>query len=480
MTDLHTHGAAATPPTIAEALFTPVMPESRALLQKNWRSLPIALQTPNQMFGKQGNGCGATIGAMPRCDFACRGCYLGEGANKIPAQSVEAIKAQMRALRPALGPAGNLQLTDGEVTLRPAEEVIELLRYARTLDLIPMLMTHGDSFRRREGLLKRLVVEGGLTEVSIHVDTTQRGRVGHWRDAKTEAELNPLRAEFGAMLRRVRAETGIAVRAATTMTITPENIGGVADVVQWLQNNPDDFFMISFQPIAQVGRTEDGLGDSVDVEHLWREIARGLYGNDRPSSVARLLDGQKWLGHPGCNRFVHGVFTKRTPGAPIDAPQVAFHPVRQQGDATDERIVDGFLARFGGLSFRRDSRIVAFARAVGVFLHAPVFVGSSLLPYAWHWLKRFDAISPWRALRELQKGTLKAHGFLFVSHHFMSREQLETPIGQERVKHCVFQVPINGTLTSMCEVNALGIREAYYAEITAPTSVPSDEHSLVS
>ena len=38
-----------------------------------------------------------------------------------------------------------------------------------------MLMTHGDSFRRRDGLLKRLVVEGGLTEISIRVDTTQRG-----------------------------------------------------------------------------------------------------------------------------------------------------------------------------------------------------------------------------------------------------------------------------------------------------------------
>ena len=314
-----------------------------------------------------------------------------------------------------------------------------------------MLMTHGDSFRRRDGLLKRLVVEGGLTEISIRVDTTQRGRVGHRRDAKTESELNPLRAEFGAMLRQVRAETRIAVRSATTMTITPENIGGVADVVAWLQENPDDFFMTSFQPIAQVGRTEDGLGDSVDVEHLWREIARGLYGSDQPSDVAKLLGGQKWLGHPGCSRFVHGVFSARAADSDGSGALHTFHPVRQQGDATDERIVDGFLARFGGLS------------------------------YAWHWLKRFNAASPWRALRDLQAGRLKAHGFLFVSHHFMSRQQLETPLGQERVKHCVFQVPINSALTSMCEVNAPGIREAYYADITThTTSAPSDEHSLVS
>ena len=124
------------------------------------------------MFGRQGNGCGATIGAMPRCDFACRGCYLNAEANRVPAQSVDDIKAQMRLLRPVLGHAGNLQLTDGEVTLRPVAEIVELLRYAHSLDLIPMLMTHGDSFRRRPGLLEALMVDGGLEEVSIHVDTT--------------------------------------------------------------------------------------------------------------------------------------------------------------------------------------------------------------------------------------------------------------------------------------------------------------------
>ena len=443
------------------ALTEPVLPESRALLAKNWAQLPDALRTPHQMLGRQGNGCGATIGAMPRCDFACRGCYLGEEANKVPAESVEAIKAQMRALRPILGPAGNLQLTDGEVTLRPVEEVIELLRYARSLELIPMLMTHGDSFRRRPGLLERLVVEGGLREVSIHVDTTQRGRVGEYRHATTEAQLNPLRAEFATMLRAARAATGLNVRAATTMTITPENLGGVADVVAWLVANPDAFFMVSFQPIAQVGRTEDGLGDSVDVEALWREIARGVHGNADASSVARLLDGQKWLGHPACNRFVHGIVAKRPGGA-------TFHPVRQHGDATDARIVDGFLARFGGISFRRDTRRVALARALGLAVRDPLFFARSVPAFALHWLRRLGHGSAWRAARELAAGRLRTHGFLFVSHHFMSRAQLETPIGQERVQQCVFTVPVNGELVSMCEVNALGIRERYYAQIERP------------
>jgi hypothetical protein len=66
----------------------------------------------------------------------------------------------------------------------------------------------------------------------------------------------------------------------------------------------------------------------------------------------------------------------------------------------------------------------------------------------------------------LARGRLTTQGFLFVSHHFMSRAQLATPLGQERVAQCVFHVPVNGALVSMCEVNALGIRETYYAEIT--------------
>lgn len=164
--------------TLLGILRQPVLEETRANLARSRARVPARFQGPRQMLGRGGNGCGATIGALPRCDFACVGCYLGEAANRTPAAPLDEIKAQIRELRPSLGNGGNLQLTDGEFTLRPVEEIIELLRYARSLGLIPMLMTHGDRFRRRPEMLERLVVEGGLAEVSIHIDTTQRGRLG--------------------------------------------------------------------------------------------------------------------------------------------------------------------------------------------------------------------------------------------------------------------------------------------------------------
>lgn len=441
-----------------QAVRKPVRDESRALLATNWERLPAELKTPRQMLGRQGNGCGATIGAMPRCDFACRGCYLGDGANRVPAADLEELKAQMRALRPVLGPAGNLQLTDGEVTLRDPDEVIELLRYARSLELIPMLMTHGDSFRRRPGLLERLIVEGGLREISIHVDTTQRGRKGaEWARAEREDTLNPLRDEFAAMLRDAIKQTGIRVRAATTMTVTRDNLDGVPDVIRWLLRNADVFHLVSFQPIAQVGRTEDGFGGGVTADALWERIAEGMASTDE-----RLQRGSKWLGHPACNRFVHGFVYSAAGGSP------QFHPIRDDQDATDREIVDGFLARFGGISFRADDDApTRIARMLGVARSAPGFLAHAVPRFAVHWLKRFGQGNPWRAARALARGHAKVQGLAIVSHHFMSAAELETPVGQERLSQCVFHLSVNGELQSMCEVNALGIREQYYAQLTS-------------
>ena len=444
-----------------KVLTEPVRPESRALLATNWNALPDHLRTKEQMLGVQGNGCGATIGAMPRCDFSCRGCYLGEAANRVPAEPIEAIKAQMRALRPILGPDGNLQLTDGEVTLRTPEEVIELLRYAHSLELVPMLMTHGDSFRRRPGLLERYLREGALDEVSIHVDTTQRGRTGAaYKNAVSEAQLNPLRDEFVRILDDAQQATGRTVRAATTMTVTRENLAGVHDVMRWLIGGQRVFRMISFQPIAQVGRTEDGFGGGVTGDALWWQIAFVLAGGNRVQAE-ELLRSQVWFGHPGCNRILHGLVAQR------DGQEPVFHALRPSADAPHAATVDEFFRRFGGVSFKTDTKWSAIARAVGLIARAPWFVVSKLPAYFWHWLDRLHPGAPMQALKDLMSGALKVQPLVIVSHHFMSAEELQTDEGKERLAHCVFHVPVNGELVSMCEVNALGVRDRYYADLAS-------------
>ena len=456
---LSSRGAERPPRRVLSVLAQPVRAESRALLQRNWNALPESLRTKEQMLGVQGNGCGATIGAMPRCDFACRGCYLGEAANRIPAEPVEAIMAQMRALQPTLGPDGNLQLTDGEVTLRPPEEVVALLQYAHSLELVPMLMTHGDSFRRRPGLLERYLTEGELVEVSIHVDTTQRGRVGAaYKGATSEAQLNPLRDEFVQLLTSAQTATGKTLRAATTMTVTRDNLSGVHDVMRWLIGGQRVFRMISFQPIAQVGRTEDGFGGGVTGEALWWQIAFALT-DGKKDEAEQLLESQVWFGHPSCNRILHGLVAYR------DGEPAQFHALRPSTDAPHSRTVDEFFRRFGGVSFKTDTRRSAIARALGLVLRAPGFVIGRLPGYFWHWLNRLTPGAPLQTLRDLINGKLSVQPLVIVSHHFMSADELSTEEGKSRLAHCVFHVPVNGELVSMCEVNALGVRDRYYADL---------------
>jgi MoaA/NifB/PqqE/SkfB family radical SAM enzyme len=304
---------------------------------------------------------------MPRCDFACRGCYLGAEANRIPAHSLEEVKGQLRQIRAWLGEGGNAQLTDGEVILRPEAEVIELIQYARAIGLVPMLMTHGDAFRRKSGLLQRLMQEGGLTEISIHIDTTQRGRLGQaYKQATREEELLPLRDEFARLIRRARRETGLTLDAATTFTVTRENLADVPLVIRWLCRNADAFKMISFQPVAQVGRTEEGLGGSVTVDEVWARIAEGLYGD--AARVEQLLQHNGWLGHPACSRFVQGVAVCQ-PGE-----QPMFYPLFRNDDPRDQAVIQGWMTRFGGLTCRLDTKWQAVARLLGVLNKDPRFL----------------------------------------------------------------------------------------------------------
>lgn len=448
---------------LLDVLREPVRPEARALLAESWASLPEALRSSRQMYGRQGNACGATIGVQPRCDFACSGCYLGEEANHVPPEPLEAIRAQMRALRPVLGPNGNLQLTDGEVTLRPEAELIALLRYADELGLVPMLMTHGDSFRRRPGLLERLMEQGGLREISVHIDTTMRGRWGAaYKQARGEAALEPLRAEFADLIRAARRRTGRPLVAATTMTVTRDNLAGVPDALRGALRHADAFKMISFQPAAQVGRTHSGLGGQVTVEELWQQIAAGLDGPAQDLDFLRR--GEMWLGHPACNRYVHGFALFDGQRSP------RFHPLRLEGDERDERAVAGYLRRFGGTSFRRDTPGTRRARALALLLRAPGFWLGEVLPWYWHKLRQMDA-RPLRLARRLLRGQARLEAFNIVSHHFMSRAELASDLGRERLAACVFKVPVAGGLHSMCEVNALGLREAHYAGLRRPAPV---------
>ncbi|MDA0786648.1 MAG: radical SAM protein [Proteobacteria bacterium] len=453
---ISTHQRPVGPGRLWRLVRTPVSPETRASLGAAWARLDPRFRTANQMYGRQEAGCGATIGVMPKCDFACRGCYLGVDANRTPELPLADVKAQLDLLRAELGPWGNVQLTDGEVALRPADEVTEILRHARDIELIPMLMSHGDGFLRDPELLKRLMVEGGLEELSLHIDTTQRGRRDRdFKHAAREAELMALREKFVALIRRVRRETGRTLRVASTVTVTQDNLPEVGDIVRFAQTHADVFRMVALLPVAQVGRTEDGIG-RVTADALWAEIARGLAIEE--TNRDRLTANQWFMAHPDCSRFVIGMTADAGAGH-------RFVPLSPESSARDRRFLDRLFTNFAGATFRADRPAEAAARIVGMLLRAPRFFLWDVPATGWGWARRFDPDHPLRfALRALT-GRTRLHRFSVVAHHFMSADELDTPNGRARIAHCAFLVPIDGELKSMCEVNGAGLRDRLYANM---------------
>lgn len=412
--------------------------EVRAALAAAWERVPAQLRGPTQFMGRQYAGCGATIGAMPKCDFHCTGCYLNADANRARPAQLSEIKEQLQQIRAWLGPCGNVQLTDGEISLRDESELIEIIAYTRGLGLVPMLMTHGETFRRRPGLLERLMEEGGLTEVCIHVDTTQRGRRDAYRAAQTEADLDGLRTEFAQLIRWARTRTGRRLEVASTVTVTQHNLNGVPGIIRWFLANADAFKMVSFQPLAEVGRTDPSL-KGVTPDELWQRIAEG-------AGDPAIRRGEGWVGHPGCSRLVQGLAVRRRNA-------VAFVPLYRRDDESEMRLLNDLLDRFGGASFRLDDRARALRRAARIAIHHGGFIIGRLLPAFVRLLRR--------------AGSFRANYFCIVSHHFMSATEMKTAQGEERLAACAFRVPISGRLVPMCAVNALNLREAYYRQISS-------------
>lgn len=437
----------------ARLLVEPVAREKRELLAERWRELDPRWRGTLQGLGRQSTGCGATIGLNPRCDFDCTGCYLGGDANAVPRLAVAEIGRQLSALRRHLGPKGNLQLTDGEVTLLPEPELLGVVREARRVGLIPMLMTHGDGLRRNVGLLERLV-EAGLTEVALHVDSLQRGRRGSFREARSEAELEPLRDELAELVRETRRRTGVRLRAAATLTVARSNLTEMSAVIDGLFRRRDVFGLVSLQPLARVGRTRDSL-EGVTREELWKQVGHALapYGFDTSGS------GRLRFGHPDCTRVEPMLAVERQG----ERPQIL--PVVRPGRTEDEHLVASYLdSPLAGLAFRDDPPLERTLRILGAFSAAPRFVLGEILP----WVRRRateSGLSLARLAIELARGKVRIDSFQVVSHHFMSREEAMTERGHERIAACLFRVPIGGRMVSMCEANALGARDRFYGAL---------------
>ena len=148
-----------------QAFRNPISGEKAEILRARWDSLPLELQTPNQISGRHLTHCGFILGAS-YCSFHCTHCYLPKNANRIPIPSLAEVKEQIDANRRFQGPGGGLQITGGDVAdaywrSGRADELVEIIRYAYQVGLVPMLMTHGQTLLEQPQFLERSSPKAG-------------------------------------------------------------------------------------------------------------------------------------------------------------------------------------------------------------------------------------------------------------------------------------------------------------------------------
>ena len=399
------------------------------------------LRVDDQLLGTHSAGCTATYGVMERCDFYCTACYLADEANHTPPLPFEEIKAQLDLMRAYVGPWGNAQITAGEVTLLPCDDLIRILKYCREVQLSPMVMTHGQTFLKDPGYLERLVHEAGLEQVAIHIDTTQRGRLG-MKKSDREPDIHWIRNAFAGLVRDTRRRTGKPLNAAHTFTVTEQNVQDLPEVVRWCVENADAFRLLSLQPTADVGRTKarEQVGRR---DFIWQQVCAGLGIEANPEAMT--------FGHPACNTVSLNFVVHWD----HDQYQVV------EVTAADPRSTRFFkrlmMESFAGFTPDREPAHVVAARVLGRLRKAPDLLWRvpGYCGYrAWterDWLPAFlGAVArgrPWW-VRPLA----------VVVHNFMSAHELETPEGQDRLAACAFKVPIDGRMVSMCELNGTDLR----------------------
>lgn len=419
--------------------------ERRSLLTARWRDLPAALRTDQQLAGRGGVACGATWGIMEKCNFACTSCYLTELGNETEPLPFAEAKAQLDTLRQQLGHGGKVQITSGEVTLLPVEDLGRIVRYALDLGLDPMVMTNGERFRQDESYLVRLVRDYGLRKVSLHIDTTQVGRRWSQRDDRArmpmglgEPELAPLRDEFAAMIQRVRRATGARLHVAHTITVTPRTVDDVSAVTAWALRQRT-FRLISFLPVATVGRTRDSGDDAMTMDAIWRRIETG---------AGRSLNRDAMhFGHRECNVTVPILLLGSTGDTAVEVVRGA--------SRWDRRVFGRTLREVSEHVDLDDGALRNALRALLVAVRRPFF-GIEL--FAWG-IVRGVGVAAKTAGMLLRGRVPRPRLLLLVVHKFMNGDELATPLGQERLAGCVFKLPLpDGRLVSMCEMNATSLR----------------------
>lgn len=427
----------------------PVHPESRATMQARWAALPDHVKTPNQLLGRGAVGCEGTHGVFPKCNLTCSPCYHSAEANQVRvdgAHTLREVTRQMEYLRSVRGPRAHAQLIGGEVSLLDPDDHAAALHAMRANGREPMSMTHGD-FDYAYLLAVVLGPDGkprfDRVSFAAHFDSLMRGRRGAVRP-RSEAELEPFRLKFTEMFTDLRRDYGVDFYLAHNMTVTPSNLGEVAEVTASVLPMP--YNMLSFQPAAFMGddrRWKEDF-DEVSIDDVWEQIETGA-GQKLPWQGTQ-------FGDPRCNRYTTGVSAGGTFAVAIDP-----------ADPADIAARDRLLDHHGGMFFGGQPRSFLVVRVLRAAFSHPGDV-AVLAGLGRRIIRRAGGIrAVWRAWRSknLSVKTFVVHNFMdseVVAPAWALMEQGEVSDdpavreAQERLGACMYTMahPQTGQLVPAC------------------------------
>ena len=443
-----------------QAFLHPINREKANILRDRWNALPPELQTPNQISGRHLTHCGFILGAS-YCSFHCTHCYLPKNANKIPIPSLAEVKEQIDANRRFQGPGGGLQITGGDVAdaywrSGRTDELIEIIRYAYQVGLVPMLMTHGQTLIEQPQFLERLVVEGGLRQVSVHIDSTQAGRHGYpIGRVQGEADLHPVREAFTQLARDIRTKTGFQLEYALSFTVTQNNVDDVPEVIRWYLADPERthiWRMLSFQPEADTGRTIFSKQRALP-ERVWEKIQEGTGLPVEKSGTH--------FGHPDCNSWASILISRRS------GRYLPLLPT----DTTTKRLLGEILKRVGGLSLVTDDAHTTPWRLGGIFMQNPGLTVQAVF----HLVRLIvSGRLPFDIFVDLLAG--RAHTLGVGTHNFMDAAEVACadtdPTIKARLESCVFKGAVKEDgewrAVPMCQMNQQKWSDIYEERLRNP------------
>ena len=386
----------------------PVDPDAAAALARRWETLPERNRVPGQMLGRKTTGCEATHGVFPKCNFSCKPCYHSADANKVRVDgphTLKHVKRQMKYLSSQRGWGTYTQLIGGEVSLLEPEDHAAAIATMRAHGRIPMSFTHGDfdyDYLRAIALDENGEPRFPHLSFAAHFDTTMVGRKGI-KKPQSEQELHEYRERFCDMFNRLEDEYGITHYLAHNMTVTPQNLDDVADIVSTCHSQ--GWRMFSFQPAAYIGnelRWADGYRE-LTSDAVWGEVERG--------AGTTLGYNAMQVGDTRCNRVTWGAYLGDR-----------YVPLLDDDDPLDHQMVANWYDAFPGNFILRE-RGESAARILRCLASKPAIV-----PEIARFAKRFAERGG-----GVKQRWWEASATTFVMHQFI--DAADTAAGWEHIQN---------------------------------------------